>query len=189
VRRSIGYGNCFFEKRNGFGQQGGGGGIEGGEGLALLDARAATSVEEDAGVGIDGGSSFFSSCPEPLHGPTDFRCVHRGDVSGLPRFEHLSRTGFVKRWVIEDRNITALRFDHLEKNSQGGAVFKRCFGQCVTSFRRCRFASQMNHPAGKNQREGAQIFALGVALPAQQVQAFHNLDPVASRIPATDPCR
>ena len=36
--------------------------------------------------------------------------------------EYLSRTRLVEGWVVEDRNLAAVRFDHLEKDSQGRAA-------------------------------------------------------------------
>ena len=93
---SFGNVNGLFEQPDGLGQQRRAGGVERGQRLAFLDARAAAGMEYDAGVGIDRFAGLLPARAGALHGPAEGSGVHLGDEAALPCLENSGCAGLVK---------------------------------------------------------------------------------------------
>ena len=76
-------------------------------------------MERNPRMGIDRLTRLLASRAQPLHRPSQHRCVHGSDIACLPRLHYPRRTRLVKAGhILKDRDIPALRFNHLHKNAQ-----------------------------------------------------------------------
>ena len=180
VRRGRGQGDSGFEEREGLGEHVFSCGVESGDGLAFFDVCAAACVEENAGVWIDGLACFLAACSGALNGPADRGGVHGGDETGIPGGEDGGSAGGVEAGgMVEDGDIATLGVDHLEEEREGGAVVEGGFGELVAGVRGFGFAAEVDHPAGEDEGELTEVFALGRALAAEKKDRFDDFDPVA----------
>ncbi len=102
-----------LDEVDGLGEEIGAGGVEGCEGVALLEAVSAAVVEADAGVGIDGRTGGLTARAEALHGPAEGGGVEGGDPAGLRSGESVGCAGVMEgRSAVEDAGVAALRSDH-----------------------------------------------------------------------------